>query len=459
MARTSRKGAAKQAAVTPAERVWHTAVYARLSLEDSGRKGVDTIEVQIELVESHIRSHPQLALFDIYTDNGESGKDFDRPAWNRLMDDIRRGRVDCVAVKDLSRFGRNYIETCELLDKIFPFMGVRFISVNDGYDSANSGSTEALIVSLKNLINDKYLRDISRKVSSACKARRERGEYTGAFAPFGYLKSTTQKGKLIPDEVTAPIVRQIFTWRAEGLGQAAICKRLDEEGIMPPMGWLRERYNVYGTNHYKATVWQPRAIKQMVKSRIYIGDLAQGKSSQALYAHKPHTAVPESEWLITENAHEPIVSVELWEAANVVGAAHKKEYYEDRTYRDLPENLFRGFLCCAVCKTRLSRHYNEKAFQNGQVFQRFYYQCALRHQHPEEQFPMVPLETVYDLVFTLVERQLQSVESLAAIIEKRAKWQVNPRALLDAEIAKSTQDLQRIADRLAGLYENYAHFI
>ena len=134
MSRTSRKGAARQTITIPAERVWNVAVYARLSREDSGRKGADTIETQIELVTSYVAQLPYLSLYDTYIDNGESGKDFERPAWQRLMDDIRSGRVDCVCVKDLSRFSRNYIETIEFLEKIFPFMGVRFVSVNDGYD-------------------------------------------------------------------------------------------------------------------------------------------------------------------------------------------------------------------------------------------------------------------------------------------------------------------------------------
>jgi len=139
MARTSRKGNARQSTITPSQRIWHTAVYARLSLEDSGRKGADTIDTQIELVRSYVEQRNYLLLEDTYIDNGASGKDFDRPAWNRLMDEIRAGHIDCVCVKDLSRFSRNYIETCEFLEKIFPFMGVRFISVNDGYDNQTPG--------------------------------------------------------------------------------------------------------------------------------------------------------------------------------------------------------------------------------------------------------------------------------------------------------------------------------
>lgn len=281
MARTSRKGGAK-AQTAPAEKKWSTAIYARLSVEDSGRKGADTIETQIELIHSYVSGRDYLEIYDTYIDNGESGKDFDRPAWNRMMDDIRSGKVNCIAVKDLSRFGRNYIETCEMLEKIFPFMGVRFISINDGYDSgADGGYSDTLIISLKNLINDRYIMDISRKVSSSKKVRRERGEFTG-FAPFGYQKMKSDKHRLEPDELIAPIVRDIFRWRSEGMSQTAIpC----------PSQYQKQRYNVQGDTYYKAKVWQPKAIKQMIRNQIYLGHLVQGKTRQALYEHQPHMVV------------------------------------------------------------------------------------------------------------------------------------------------------------------------
>ena len=293
MARRSRKGGAKEVIAAPMERVWNCAVYARLSLEDSGRKGADTIETQIELVSSYVSQKPYLSLVDTYIDNGASGKDFDRPAWNRLMDDIRAGRVDAICVKDLSRFSRNYIETCEFLEKIFPFMGVRFISVNDGYDShLSNGKNEGLIIALKSLVHDQHLKDISRKISSSYRARRERGEFTGSFAPFGYRKSESVKGRLEPDEVTAPVVRDIFMWRAQGLGQNEICKKLDALGIPCPSIRLKEVSNVKGEGYYRAEIWQPKAIKRIIANPVYIGHLVYGRSRQSLAERVPFTSIP-----------------------------------------------------------------------------------------------------------------------------------------------------------------------
>jgi len=456
MARTSRKGAALQTATIPAQRVWNTAVYARLSSEDSGRKGADTIDTQIELVVSYISERPHLSLCGTYVDNGSSGKDFDRPAWNRLMDDIRAGKVDAVAVKDLSRFGRNYIETCEMLEKIFPFMGVRFLSVNDGYDSEHEGGySEGLIVALKNLVNDQYIKDISRKLSASHQARRERGEYTGA-APYGYKKSDSVKGRLEPDEETAPIVRQIFEWRAEGMGHYAICKRLDEMGVHTPIGRQREKYGIFNSDFYKASVWQPRAVKLMVRNRVYLGYLELGKIRQSISERKPYTIIPESEWHVVEGAHEPLVSRELWEKANAVEQAKRAEFFDTHQNNDYPSNLFRGFLVCGACGSKLVRMHRKRTNKNGTVYDKYSYKCPLRRQHDEaQQFPQVLYDVIYNAVLPIVAAQIKMAANLGAVIEKWHKRQGNPRAAIDADISRATRELETINNRLAGLYESF----
>lgn len=460
MARTSRKGAAKQAAVTPAERVWHTAVYARLSREDSGRKGADTIETQIELITSYVAAHSYLSFYDTYIDNGESGKDFERPAWQRLMDDIRSGRVDCICVKDLSRFSRNYIETIEFLEKIFPFMGVRFISVNDGYDNHTPDSHgEGLLVALKSLVNDQYLRDISRKIHSTVKSRRDRGEYTGSQAPFGYRKMADCNSKLEPDPETAPVLREIFEWRAAGVGRVEICRRLDSRGILTPTEKQRRERGAFNTDFFKATIWREATLKCILHNSAYIGTLSQGKHEQRLFDHKPCTPVPKSDWVITENAHEPLISMELWVAVNAIEDETQAKYAKcgRRDSHDMPVNIFRGFTVCSVCGAKISRLYNKKVNPSGKTYEYLQYKCPLHRQHPSDS-PSRPIrsEALYAAVFPAVADQLLLASNLGAVIEKRAKRQENPRALLDAEIAKATRKLQETTDRLAGLYENYA---
>ena len=192
MARKSRKntGAVIETPVQTSN-YFSTAIYVRLSIENSGKDDDgDSIANQISFCKAYLAEHTDLKLYDIYEDNGEKGTNFDRPAFKRMMDDIRGGKVKCVLVKDLSRFGRDYIEAGEYLEKIFPFMGIRFISITDGYDSLTSdGAESALMIPLKNMINDVYAKDISRKIITSFRARQEKGEFLPAFAPYGYVKS------------------------------------------------------------------------------------------------------------------------------------------------------------------------------------------------------------------------------------------------------------------------------
>ena len=232
MARTSRKAAAANQA-KPAARIWRVAVYARLSEEDSGRRGSDTIDNQVALIEGFIRQRPDLRVVSTFIDNGRTGTNFERPQFGRMLDAIRAGEIDCVTVKDSSRFGRNYIETLEYLEKIFPFFGVRFISINDAYDSENTNGSDELILMLKSLMDDAYARDISRKILSSVEARREKGLRTG-LPPYGYKQIRSEKGRMEPDSETAPVVLDIFRQRAEGATYAEIARRFNERGVPCP---------------------------------------------------------------------------------------------------------------------------------------------------------------------------------------------------------------------------------
>ncbi len=459
MARTSRKGAARQQAA-PSERVWNAAVYARLSLEDSGRKGADTIETQIELVASYIKERPHLSLHDTYIDNGASGKDFERPAWQRLMDDIRAGRVDCVCVKDLSRFSRDYIETCEFLEKIFPFMGVRFISVNDGYDNNAPGDhNEGLIVALKSLINDQYIRDISRKICSSVKARRERGEYTRGIAPFGYRKMSGQRGVLEPDPAVAPVIREIFSWRAEGMSHGAICKRLEEQSVPTPAEYLRRAYNngeMFTGSFFKSTIWRVQTLKGILGNPVYIGTVVTGKENQRLYERKPCTNVPRDQWIVTENAHEPIVNYDLWEAVQTIEMDTRRAYTKSGRRPERTENIFKGFIVCGSCGSKMSRSYSRKDYKHGGCFEQYYFICPIHRQHEEQPVRSVREDVIYRVVFRLVRDKLLSAANLAELIEKRLKRQSNPRAALDAAISRAAAEREKISERLVRLYEDYA---
>lgn len=452
MARKSRKKTVITEVPAKQAKTWKTAAYARLSLEDGGRKDSDSIEIQAELIERYIEQREYLELIDTYIDNGATGTNFDRTDFNRMMEDIRAGKINCIVVKDLSRFGRNYIETCDLLEKILPFMHVRFISVNDGYDSETETSySESLLVMLKNLVNDAYVKDISRKVISARKIQRERGEYTGAFAPYGYKKSVQEKGRLIPDEETAPIIRDIFRWRSEGMGKAAIANRLDELRIPCPSMRLRNNGNVKGSDYYKASVWQPKAVDRIIQSRVYLGHLVQGKTRQAYCESRPLQAVPESDWCIVENTHEPIVETELWEAANRVREQRREQYFASQTGEIHAENILKGLVVCAECGSKLLWRRNAR---KGHEY--YYYHCPLMKQHPEEtRYPMIPVRNIYEPVLALLSSQIQLAADTSRILQMRSAHSSKSHSAIDREIMAVQRELQGNTKKLGGLYENY----
>ena len=254
-----------------AQKQYRTAAYVRLSVEDSGKPGADTIEGQKNLLLRFIEDDPTLTLYRLFCDNGRTGTDFQRPEFEKLMDAVKRGEVDCIVVKDLSRFGRNYKETGNYLERIFPFLGVRFIAVNDGFDTLTAQrGADGYLVPLKNLINEVYSKDISKKSGSALAAKQKNGDFIGAWAPYGYRKQPDNPRKLEPDETMAPVVRQIFRWRAEGVSVTQIARRLNDEGVPSPSAYL---YNtgVCKTEKYNGVIWYVQTVKTFCPGKSTLG--------------------------------------------------------------------------------------------------------------------------------------------------------------------------------------------
>jgi len=222
MARKSRRQdqTAQVSAPVRAEQRISSAIYARLSVENGGKDDDgESIEMQVEICREYIKGHPEMRLYKVYSDNGRTGTDFDRPGFVEMMADVRIGIVNCIVVKDLSRFGRDYVEAGNYLEKVFPFLGVRFISVTDRYDSLTADVSDAgMMIPLKNMMNAAYAKDISRKIISSVHARQETGDYVPAFPPYGYIKSEEGEHRYVVDPEPAEIIRQIFRMRADGCG-------------------------------------------------------------------------------------------------------------------------------------------------------------------------------------------------------------------------------------------------
>jgi DNA invertase Pin-like site-specific DNA recombinase len=279
----------------PFSQTWRTAIYARLSREDLSEK--DTIESQIEWVKDYLKSRPMFDLIDVYADNGYSGSNFARPQFEQLMEDIRNRKIDCIIVKDLSRFAREYIDAEDYLNNIFPFLGIRFIAILDGYDNINIKPQEYFLASFRNLANAHFAKETSRKTIEAKRILQEQGKYIGAFPPFGYKKDPADKHKLIIDDEKAEIVREIFKRNADGESYSTIRDDLNNRKITTNRGCL----------------WTSSRVRNMLITEAYIGTLAQRRSTKSLYNGEEMRLVPKDEQIRFENAFEPIIEREIWD--------------------------------------------------------------------------------------------------------------------------------------------------
>ena len=270
-----------------------------------------------------------------------------------MMKDIEAGRVNCVVVKDLSRFGRDYIEAGRYLEKIFPVLGVRFIALTDHYDSISADTGERqIVIPVKNFINDSYCRDISTKVKSQLAVKRKAGECLSPFAAYGYRKSPENKNKLVVDDYAAEIVRRIFRWKIEGMAVSAIAKKLNELHILSPKEYKKSTGLNYrgGFTGGSGSQWSSSSVKRILTNEVYLGHLLQGKTEKVNYKVKKSVEKPKEEWVRAENTHEPIISDSDFEAVQNLLQTDGRVSPESKSL-----SPFMGLLFCGDCGEQMVR--------------------------------------------------------------------------------------------------------
>ncbi|MFZ2530938.1 MAG: recombinase family protein [Streptococcus suis] len=323
-----------------------TCIYLRLSRDDGDNVESNSIINQRSLLRDYARNHDFIILEE-FVDDGISGLTFNRPDFNRMMAMVNDKTIDTIIVKDLSRFGRDYIETGKYLQRIFPAMGVRFISVNDHYDSMTADTNEThLVMPIKSLINDSYCRDISTKVRSTQKAKRQKGEFIGAFAPYGYQKDGKQRNHLVVDEIIRPTVEKIFGLKLDGYSSNAIAGFLNQAGVETPLqrkkACQEKIKGFYGHCHK----WDTKMVNRILTNRVYTGTLEQGKQTKLNYKSQKSVAVNPEDWVRVDDTHEAIVSKSTFEIANNLLLRDVKHG------KKLPD-LFAGLLFCGDCQSQL----------------------------------------------------------------------------------------------------------
>lgn len=382
MGRISKRGSSgekntgRQPIVGNCVKRYKAGIYARLSSDQDVKKN-ESVDVQIEIAKEYVEQFNRgktgeiIDVVECYTDLGKTGSNFEREGFKRLLQDIRLGDINCVIVKDLSRFGRNYLEAGNYIEKIFPFLGVRFIAVADGYDTGKEGNENKQMASeIKNLVNDMYAKDFSKKAKIHLKQRREEGSYVGGPPPYGYMAEWNGKKRvLVPDDNTAAVVQFIYEKFAETESYTAVCDELNKRRINPPSVYKKTKEVYYSSDEKKYKGWDKGSVERILKSSTYLGTLVQGKTSITARDEKNRIHKPENEWVVTKNSHEPLIDEKLYQKTVKIrekiakrSASHK---HPTKGYL-IEENIFDSVLYCGVCGRKMTRSSYVKTYADGE---------------------------------------------------------------------------------------------
>ena len=415
-----------------------------------GRKAEsNSIGNQRELIRAFIHEQQDMELYDIYVDDGFSGSNFDRPEFKRMISDIEAGRANCVIVKDLSRFGRDYIESGRYIQKIFPKLGVRFIALTDRYDSAQADTSESgIILPVKNFINDSYCRDISTKVKSQFEVKRKNGECISPFAPYGYQKAENNKNYLAPDEYAADIVRKIYAWKIEGMAVSAIAEKLNALGILSPKEYKKSLGINYkgGFTSSKGSHWSNSTVKRILTNEIYLGHMVQGKSEKINYKLKKSIEKPREEWIKVENTHEAVISEEQF---RIVQNLLKTDA---RVSPVTGENsLFTGILFCGDCGEQMIRRVNRY-----KDTRRVYYICSTKNRREGCSRHSIQEERLKEIAAEMIRYYAESFLEEKKVFEKARELETDFESIVryDSEIERLRAEQDKYTSLCFGLHED-----
>lgn len=432
--------------------LWTPALYIRLSREDGDREESNSIASQRELLTEFVDTQTDMTAPRLYTDDGCTGTDFDRPDFQRMLVDLRAGLVNCVIVKDLSRFGRNYVGVGEYLEHVFPLLNVRFIALSERIDSvADPRSADSLIVPFRNILNDEYAHDISNKVRASLDLKRRQGKFIGSFASYGYRKDPDDHSRLLIDETAAAIVRDIFDWFISGTSVLGIAKRLNEQGVPNPSAYKRQQ----GMNYCHPAsdkldgLWPDSSVRRILRNPLYTGTMVQGKNRMKSYKLHISEAVPEDEWITVEQTHEAIIPIELFDKAQALF---------ERDTRTAPAQpkvyLFSGFLRCADCgkamnRKQISQPHRDYYYYICSTFKKQHSGACTKHTIRSDRLEQAVLETLRCQIALAVE-----MDELIAEINRSGTRSRSVKPLLD-ERAQLETERERIEQMKLSLYPDW----
>lgn len=459
MARKSRKVLSNSNSVeliTEVKRGMATAAYARLSSEGARGMSDDTLETQVMLVHQFIQQNSELDLVDTYVDNGFTGTNFERPEFKRLIEDAKSGKIQCIVVKDLSRFGRDYLEAGYYIESIFPKLNIRMIAITDDFDSSRNSDLENIAIPLKNMVNNFYAKDISKKISSANDMKRKRGDFMG-LPPFGYRLSENKKSFVIDEEV-ASYVRMVFQWAALGINHHEIARRLNLLNVDTPK--QRKDLKKHGRKSDENARWRKTAIHKILRNPAYVGDTATGKTQIAYYKGQPFTEIEPENWHITPNTHAPLVARDDFEHIQTLLKKNSddRKYYREQGEADKErlKESFPGLVFCGECGSimrlrRFSHDYvtKEKDFILYSCSSSTFEKSCARNSIHSNLLKILVMDQIHLLITGMVNRK--------SLIRKINEPNSSSGSLASARnrINSLTMKIQKTEDKKTTLYEDY----
>lgn len=425
---------------------YKAALYCRLSVDDGNFGGSVSIETQKILLEQYCKDH-KITDYKFYCDDGCSGTNFDRPSFKKMLSDIDEGKINLVIVKDLSRFGRNYVEAGMYVQR-FTDSNIRFIAADDNYDSLVN--SDDLLFPIKNVVNEMYARDVSKKTKAAKKAKARDGQFIGSKAPFGYKIDPNDRHHLIVDEPAAQVVRRIFRMASEGIGYNKMAKIFREEKILTPIAY----FNLNNPDYFKSDYWRKEfdwhvtSIRAILNNEVYLGKLVYGKQRNKSMKSKEKVRNPKEDWIVVENCQEAIITQELWDTVHkILNAKH-------RPAKAGEVQMFAGLLYCSDCGHCLT--YSQKQRKDGSYHGA--YSCWMYKTHGKEYCAShyITFDTIYELVLIDIQRNLfqyrKNTDKFKSILSRKyqsdSQKQAEQITLEYEQKQKRCEELDKIISRL-----------
>ena len=443
MARVSKKvSAAQREAENAPHRIWKTAIYARLSDFDDVLRDTESLEVQISYIKEYINHRDDLMLQDVFADKRCTGTNFDRPEFERLLKALQERKINCIVVKDFSRLGRNFVETGQYLEQVFPLFGVRFIAINDNYDSLNRQSRDGMLVPIKSMINEMYSKDLSQKIQSCFRSKEARGEiYTPV--PFGYKKD--QKNHLVLDEEVSDVVVRIFLWKKSGMKEREIAKKLSAQGIPTPFTRRCQLGYLKNTLRVKDPTWQTVFVTKVLENPIYTGTMVYNRIAYD-ETNRKIGQNPRESWRMVPDSHPAIISWELFDEVSALretGQAVRDERKKwCRQRRENNPNIFKGRIFCKECGEKLVCHWQS----DGTL----YFYCASCHVSISE-------KDLWNGINKELHQRMEEHRDLQKLVRKssgKSKLQSKEIAT-KREIEQASGNIVRLESQKRSGYEQY----